>query len=184
MVWKTAPSGAVFALAPDVLATPNPQASHRPHWPGNLWRIRRWTTPGLGRHSDTGSDRAMDFYSAPARCAGHPIQEEDALCHVALRRQQRGGLSRPHGQYHRAVPVPIYLSLGDRLQEAEQLGPPGSAGGRRAKPVQHRQRPWPWSSKIPKGTGWPSMPASRLTSAGREQRRPDGRCSSTDLAGY
>ena len=48
---------------------------------------------------------------------------------------QRGGLPRPHGQIppaRRRRPL-IYLSLGDRLQEAEQLVP--RLGGRVLEPL-------------------------------------------------
>ncbi len=79
-------------------------------------------------------DRAMAFYSALLD-AGHADTGGDPLRHAAPRWQQRGGLSRPHGQVPPAGahgPL-IYLALGERLQEAEQLVP--KIGGRVLEPL-------------------------------------------------
>ena len=144
-----APSGAAFyPMVPCGTATN--QRAKLTRWPGTL-EIRRWTTPWSGADIPTQDlDRAMDLLG-PARCRSPPIQERDqAFCHAAPRRQQRGGLSRPHGQISpaRRCRSPHLSLLGDRLQEAELLVP---GGGRCLASAQHGSGLGSGSSsKIPK----------------------------------
>ena len=117
-------------------------------------------------------DRAMDFYSALLDVQVTPIQEEE-MRYAMLRYDGNNAAAclGPMDKYHQpggAGPL-IYLSLGDRLQEAEQLVP-GSAGGCSNPCTASAAAMAPGSSsKIPKGTGWPSMP----------RQPPDGRADTT-----
>lgn len=81
-------------------------------------------------------DRAMDFYSALLDVQVTPIQEETMrfamLCHDG---SNAAACLGPMDKYHQpggAGPL-IYLSLGDRLQEAELLVP--RLGGRVLEPL-------------------------------------------------
>ena len=81
-------------------------------------------------------DRAMDFYSALLDVQVTPIQEEEMR--FAMLRHDGSNAAAclgPMDKYHQpggACPL-IYLSLGDRLQEAEQLVP--RLGGRVLEPL-------------------------------------------------
>lgn len=102
-------------------------------------------------------DRAMDFYSALLDVQVTPIQEE--TMRFAMLRHDGSNAAAclgPMDKYHQpggAGPL-IYLSLGDRLQEAELL-----AGGCSNPCTASAVVMDPGSSsRIPKATGWPSMP--------------------------
>ena len=103
----------------------------------------------------------MDFYSALLDVQVTPIQEE--TMRFAMLRHDGSNAAAclgPMDKYHQpggAGPL-IYLSLGDRLQEAELLVP-GSAGGCWSLCTASAAVMAPGSSsRIPKATGWLSMP--------------------------
>lgn len=115
-------------------------------------------------------DRAMDFYSALLDVQVTPIQEE--TMRFAMLRHDGSNAAAclgPMDKYHQpggAGPL-IYLSLGDRLQEAELLVP--RLGGRVLEPLHsigsgHGSRVQGHHRGYRRQLAGPLCPTSKLTS--------------------